>query len=69
MAVTIYLGKEANRTRLTLELKARKSLEAEIPLGRYVKSEEVGQLALFLASDESAFITGATYVVDGGSSM
>jgi len=30
MAVTIYLGKEANRTRLTLELKARKSLDGNI---------------------------------------
>ncbi len=45
---------------------AKKSIVAGIPFGRYAKSEEVGRLVLFLASDESAFVTGATYVVDGG---
>ncbi len=36
------------------------------PIGRVGKPEEVAQLALFLASDEAAFITGAFYRVDGG---
>ena len=45
---------------------AKKMFELTIPLGRYVTCEEVGQAVLFLASDESAFVTGATYVVDGG---
>ncbi len=45
---------------------AKQGFEAAIPLQRYGTSEEVGQLVLFLASDESQYITGSTYTVDGG---
>lgn len=37
-----------------------------IPLGRMGSSEEVAGLVAFLASDEAAYITGSTYVIDGG---
>ncbi|MFU8812754.1 MAG: SDR family NAD(P)-dependent oxidoreductase [Balneolaceae bacterium] len=45
---------------------AKKGFEQTIPLGRYATNEEIADLALFLASDESRFITGATIAVDGG---
>jgi len=45
---------------------AKKSFEKMIPLGRYASNEEIANVALFLASDESSFITGAMYPVDGG---
>jgi len=37
-----------------------------IPLGRYAEPSDIAKLVLFLASDESAFITGAEYRIDGG---
>ncbi len=36
------------------------------PIGRMGKPEEIAELALFLCSDESAFITGSNYTIDGG---
>ncbi len=45
---------------------AKKEFEQQIPLGRYGKNEDMADLALFLASDESEFITGSKFVIDGG---
>ncbi len=45
---------------------AKENFEKMIPLGRYANNEDIANLALFLASDKSEFITGATYVIDGG---
>ena len=42
------------------------ALLSEIPLGRIGKPEEVASLALYLASDASAYTTGSTLFVDGG---
>jgi NAD(P)-dependent dehydrogenase (short-subunit alcohol dehydrogenase family) len=39
---------------------------SRIPLGRYGEPEEVALGVLYLASDESAFVTGAELVIDGG---
>jgi NAD(P)-dependent dehydrogenase (short-subunit alcohol dehydrogenase family) len=44
----------------------RKQLESQTALGRFGRPEEVAKVALFLASDDSSFITGAAHVIDGG---
>jgi NAD(P)-dependent dehydrogenase (short-subunit alcohol dehydrogenase family) len=41
-------------------------LAARVPLGRLGRPEEVAAVACFLASDEASYVTGATFVVDGG---
>ncbi|HBY18015.1 MAG TPA: oxidoreductase, partial [Candidatus Marinimicrobia bacterium] len=45
---------------------AKKNFEQSIPLGRYGTNEDVAKLVLFLASDDSEFITGTVNPVDGG---
>lgn len=42
------------------------ALLREIPLHRMGQPEEVGKLALYLASDAAAYVTGSTYFIDGG---
>jgi NAD(P)-dependent dehydrogenase (short-subunit alcohol dehydrogenase family) len=37
-----------------------------VPMGRFGKAEEIANGVLFLASDESSFMTAATFLVDGG---
>lgn len=41
-------------------------LTSRIPMGRWGKPEELGGVAVFLASDASSYVTGQTIVVDGG---
>ncbi len=43
-----------------------KQLMAEIPLGRWGKPADVAELAIYLASDAAAYVTGSTYFIDGG---
>ena len=37
-----------------------------VPMGRFARAEEIAQAALFLASDQSSYVTASTFLVDGG---
>jgi NAD(P)-dependent dehydrogenase (short-subunit alcohol dehydrogenase family) len=43
-----------------------KAVESHVPLGRWGQPEDVAKMALFLACDDSSWITGQFFVVDGG---
>lgn len=47
----------------------RKKCIEKIPMKRFGKPEEVAELCVFLASDKAKYITGQTFVVDGGMSI
>ena len=50
---------------VTLE-KAMQEASAYLPMGRFAKPEEIAKAVLFLASDDSSFMTGHLLLVDGG---
>jgi NAD(P)-dependent dehydrogenase (short-subunit alcohol dehydrogenase family) len=45
---------------------AKEQFQSTIPLGRYGQPDEVADVMLFLASDQSSYCTGGVYMVDGG---
>jgi len=51
-----YLDTEAKRQRRLVH----------VPMGRFGQAEEIAKGVLFLASDESSFVTGSTFLIDGG---
>lgn len=74
---TIHPGPTDNEFQHAIEIEAigasreesARVFEQMIPLGRHATPEEIGRVVLFLASDDSAFMTGATVPVDGGMSI
>jgi NAD(P)-dependent dehydrogenase (short-subunit alcohol dehydrogenase family) len=48
------------------EEEARQQLHARQPIGRMGRPDEIAHAALYLASDEAAFVTGSALVIDGG---
>jgi 2-keto-3-deoxy-L-fuconate dehydrogenase len=50
-------------------VQARAQFVARQPMGRLAQAEEIAPIVVFLASDESAFVTGQAYAIDGGMSI
>ena len=70
----IHPGPVDNRMMRSIEEQAapgnaaamQQSLAARVPMGRYASNEEIAAMAAFLASDDSAYCNGGSFVVDGG---
>jgi len=60
---TPFLEKNIDRNQLA---EAKKTMLSTIPLGRLCQPEDIAHAALYLASDESSMVTGASLDVDGG---
>jgi NAD(P)-dependent dehydrogenase (short-subunit alcohol dehydrogenase family) len=60
---------ELTSTGAPSEAEAAAAFEENIPLRRHATPEEIARTVLFLASDASGFVTGATLAVDGGMSV
>ena len=60
------VGQDPGRPLFADPVEARKMFIARQPMGRLAKAEEIAPVVVFLASDESAFVTGNCYSVDGG---
>jgi len=50
-------------------VQAKKDFIARQPMGRLGTAEEIATLAVYLASDESEFVTGIAHAIDGGMSI
>lgn len=60
----------AERLKATGDYEAAKAaFISRQPMGRMADASEIGMLVVYLASDESAFVTGQTFVIDGGWSL
>jgi NAD(P)-dependent dehydrogenase (short-subunit alcohol dehydrogenase family) len=71
---SLHPGPTDNEFQHTIEIEAigasreesAKAFESMIPLGRHASADEIAKAVLFLASDDSSFMTGHTLAVDGG---
>lgn len=54
---------------ITQDSEARQKILQRVPMGRCGQPEEIAAVAVFLASDEASFVTGATYIADGGETV
>ena len=66
-----YTASKGGVLSLSRELYAKDPEQAarrlvHVPMGRFARAEEIAQAALFLASDQSSYVTASTFLVDGG---
>ena len=61
-----FIANERGVQRLATDPQEEWAMSEMQPIGRYGKPEDVAYMALYLASDESGYVTGATFVIDGG---
>jgi 3alpha(or 20beta)-hydroxysteroid dehydrogenase len=63
---TVLPGVIDTPSSLRIRPEMREQMRAATPIGRWGQADEIANMVLFLASDESSFCTGGDYPVDGG---
>jgi NAD(P)-dependent dehydrogenase (short-subunit alcohol dehydrogenase family) len=66
VAVSPGVMEAAGNIRSFAEPERRRTVEAQIPLGRVGRPRDIGEIVAFLASDAADYISGANIPVDGG---
>lgn len=66
---TVSPGYAATDMVMSVPEEVREKILTQVPIGRFAEPEEIARVVRFLADDESAFITGADYSVNGGMHM
>lgn len=61
-----FIANDLMEERLSQDPEEKRAMLDAQPIGRYGKPEDIAWTCVFLASDESGYLTGATLVVDGG---
>jgi NAD(P)-dependent dehydrogenase (short-subunit alcohol dehydrogenase family) len=66
MILTPLIIRPWGSRRKRLLFKIRKQIESQTPLGRIGKPQDIAPTAVFLASEDSAWLTGETFLITGG---
>lgn len=66
---TPSLNDRINKNAKMNPAEAKKMFADRVPSGRFGSAEEVAKLAVYLASDDSSYVNGSEYVIDGGWSL
>jgi NAD(P)-dependent dehydrogenase (short-subunit alcohol dehydrogenase family) len=61
-----YIDAAPWRSKNAAEIRANIMSSGAVPLGRFGTSDEVAEVAVFLAADDSSYVTGTELFVDGG---
>jgi len=64
--ISVYYSRRSSREALQKSRERYAEIVSRIPMGRWGNPEELGGVALYLVSEASSYVSGQTFVIDGG---